>query len=126
MKLKIGACHEKMKGIFGYRRMQVWLERTYCIHVNHKRVQRLMGELGIRAVIRRKRSYYGKKEAYVLSGNHLNREFIANQTNQKWVTWIVNTKLDNFFMVPLLEFSRTQVIQRTVNPNMVKPVHIVM
>ncbi|AET59161.1 transposase insK for insertion sequence element IS150 [Paenibacillus terrae HPL-003] len=91
MKLKIGACHEKMKGILSYRRIQVWLERTYGIHVNHKRVQKLMGELGIRAVIRRKRLYYGKREAYVLSGNHLNREFIANQTNQKWVTYITKS-----------------------------------
>jgi hypothetical protein len=44
----------------------------------------------------------------------------------KGKAWIVNTKLDNFFMVPLFEFSRAQVIQRTMNSNMVKPVHIVM
>lgn len=54
--------------------------------MNHKRVQRLMGELGLRAVIRRKRPYYGKKEAYVISDNHLNRAFTADQPNQKWVT----------------------------------------
>jgi transposase InsO family protein len=45
-----------------------------------------MSELGIKAVIRRKRPYYGKKEAYVISGNHLNREFKAEQPNKKWVT----------------------------------------
>lgn len=86
MKLKIVECHEKLKGIYGYRRVKVWLKRTYAIHMNHKRVQRLMGELGLRAVIRRKRPYYGKKEAYVISDNHLNREFTAEQPNQKWVT----------------------------------------
>ncbi len=37
-------------------------------------------------------------------------------TEASWKSWIVNTKLDNFFVVPLLELSRTQVIQRTVNP----------
>lgn len=86
LKLKIVECHEKLKGIYGYRRVKVWLKRTYAIHMNHKRVQRLMGELGLRAVIRRKRPYYGKKEAYVISDNHLNREFTAEQPNQKWVT----------------------------------------
>ncbi|MBT2293147.1 transposase [Paenibacillus albidus] len=54
LKLKIVECYEKLKGIYGYRRVKVWLKRTYAIHMNHKRVQRLMGELGLQAVIRRK------------------------------------------------------------------------
>lgn len=86
MKRRIIECYEKLKGIYGYRRVKVWLKRTYGIHMNHKRVQRLMSELGIQAVIRKKRPYYGKKEAYVVSDNHLNREFKAEQPNQKWVT----------------------------------------
>ncbi|WP_342426794.1 IS3 family transposase [Paenibacillus sp. FSL L8-0158] len=86
IKLKIMSCYEKLKGIYGYRRVKVWLNRIYGIHINHKRVRRLMGELGIKAIIRRKKPYYGKKEAYVISGNHLNREFKADQLNQKWVT----------------------------------------
>nr|WP_156510178.1 IS3 family transposase [Paenibacillus macquariensis] len=86
MKLKIMECHGKLRGIYGYRRVKTWLYRIYGIHMNHKRVQRLMNELEIKAVIRRKRPYYGKKEAYVISGNHLNREFKASQPNTKWVT----------------------------------------
>ena len=38
-----------------------------------------MSELSIKAVIR-------KKEAYVISDNHLNREFQALKPNEKWVT----------------------------------------
>jgi transposase len=53
IKKKIMECHEKLKGIYGYRRVQVWLKKTYGLHINHKRVQRLMGELEIQAVIRR-------------------------------------------------------------------------
>lgn len=79
-------CHEKLKGIYGYRRVQTWLEKTYGLHINHKRVQRLMGDLGIQAVIRKKKPYYGRKEAYVISDNHLNREFKASKPNEKWVT----------------------------------------
>ncbi len=40
--------------------------------------------------------------------------------------WIVNTKLDSFFVMSLFEFSRTQVMQRSMNPDMFKPVHVVM
>ncbi|WP_144569770.1 IS3 family transposase, partial [Bacillus pseudomycoides] len=86
IKKKILKCHKKLRGIYGYRRVQVWLKVTYNLHVNHKRIQRLMGELGIKAIIRRKRPYYGKKEAYVISDNHLNRDFQASKPNEKWVT----------------------------------------
>ncbi|MGG1327868.1 IS3 family transposase [Bacillus tropicus] len=75
IKKKILKCPKKLRGIYGYRRIQVWLKATYNLHLNHKRIQRLMSELGIKAVIRKKRPYYGKKEAYVISENHLNREF---------------------------------------------------
>jgi transposase InsO family protein len=30
--------------------------------------------------------YYGKKEPYVISDNHLNRGFHASKPNEKWVT----------------------------------------
>jgi putative transposase len=86
LQAKIMECHTKMKGIYGYRRVMVWLKRTYSLKINHKRVQRLMREMGIRAVIRKKRPYYGKKETYVISQNHLNRSFQASKPNEKWVT----------------------------------------
>ncbi|MCP6684199.1 IS3 family transposase [Bacillus nakamurai] len=86
MKKNIMECHKKLRGIYGYRRIQIWLKKTYGLHMNHKRIQRLMNELGIRAVIRKKKPYYGKKEAYVTSDNHLNRDFAASRPNEKWVT----------------------------------------
>lgn len=57
----------------------MWLKVTYNLHLNHKRIQRLMNQLGIKAVIR-------KKEAYVISDKHLNRDFQASKPNEKWVT----------------------------------------
>ncbi|WP_408007328.1 IS3 family transposase [Pseudalkalibacillus sp. A8] len=86
IKKLIMECHTKLRGIYGYRRVQVWLQSVHNLHMNHKRVQRLMGVLGIKAIIRRKRPYYGKKEAYVISENHLNRDFNASKPNEKWVT----------------------------------------
>ena len=44
IKKKIMECYEKLKGIYGYRRVQTWLKKTYGLHMNHKRVQRLMGD----------------------------------------------------------------------------------
>ncbi|CAG9623296.1 IS3 family transposase [Sutcliffiella rhizosphaerae] len=86
IKQKIIECHKKCKGIYGYRRIQIGLKRTYEIHINHKKIQRLLSELGIKSIIRRKRIYYGKKEPYLISNNFLNRAFYASRPNEKWVT----------------------------------------
>ncbi len=45
------------------------------IMVNHKRVRRLMRELGIQSVIRKKRPFYGRRGS-VVSTNVLNRELL--------------------------------------------------
>lgn len=66
--------------------MQIWLNKTYGLYINRKRVYRLMNQLGIQAQIRKKKRFYGKKEAYIVSDNLLNREFHADRPNQKWVT----------------------------------------
>ncbi|WP_158211857.1 IS3 family transposase [Bacillus mycoides] len=59
----------------------MWLKATYNLHLNHKDIQRLMSELGIKSIIR-------KKRPYVISDNHLNRDFHASRPNEKWVTEI--------------------------------------
>lgn len=86
LKEKIVECYSKVKGTYGYRRVQAWLAKKYGFRVNKKRIHRLMRELGIRAKIRQKKRYFGQKEVYVTSDNHLNRDFTAQRPNQKWVT----------------------------------------
>lgn len=54
LKKKILECHKELRGIYEYRRIQVWLEATYNLHLNYKGIQRLMSELGIKALIRKK------------------------------------------------------------------------
>jgi transposase InsO family protein len=86
---KIIECHEDpdINESYGYGRVKTWLYREYSLIVNHKRVYRLMKENGIRAKIRVKRwKYFGRKEPYIISDNHLNREFSASYPNKKWVT----------------------------------------
>ncbi|MFF3025082.1 IS3 family transposase, partial [Gottfriedia sp. NPDC057948] len=76
-----------MNESFGYVRVKTWLKKVYGLTVNHKRVYRLMKENGIRAKIRVKKwKHFGRKEKYVISNNHLNREFSTKDLNKKWVT----------------------------------------
>jgi transposase InsO family protein len=64
--------------------------------VNHKRVYRLMKELHIRSVIRKKRRYFGKT-ASVIHPNRLNRQFQTEQPNQCYVTDITYLPMNGRF-----------------------------
>jgi putative transposase len=53
--------------------------------INHKKVYRMMTEMGIQSVIRKKRKRHGYTPS-VISPNRLKRNFKANGPNQKMVT----------------------------------------
>lgn len=50
----------KLHPYYGYKRMTGALSREGIV-VNHKRVRRLMRELGVQSVIRKKRPFYGRR-----------------------------------------------------------------
>ena len=81
---KIRECQEKCGRTYGYRRVQIWLERD-GIHHNPKTVLRVMQKYNLLSVIRRKkyRNYGDYLHRYP---NILNRDFHADRPNQKWVT----------------------------------------
>lgn len=77
----------------------------------------MMRELGIRAKIRQKKRYFGQKEVYVISDNHLNREFTAQRPNEKWVTDI--TYLQNnghqLFLSAIKDLHNGEIIAYTIS-----------
>lgn len=89
---EICAVHEEYKGIYGYRRMKLNINRRLSHQYNHKRIYRLMKIAGIKAVIRRKRKPYIKSTPQHISENTLNREFTADKPNEKWVTDVTEFK----------------------------------
>jgi putative transposase len=80
---------------YGYFRMQTALRREGIV-VNHKRVRRLMRILGIRSIIRKKRSFAGRKPSVVFP-NVLQREFRAAAPKQKLVTDITYVRIGDHF-----------------------------
>ncbi len=68
---------------FGYLRMSVALRRE-GLRVNQKRVYRLMKQLGICSVIRKKRRFFGKQVS-VVNPNRLERQFRADTPRTKLV-----------------------------------------
>ena len=80
----IRECQEKCGKTYGYRRVQIWLQR-HGIYRNPKTVLRVMQKYGLLSVIRRKK-YRNYGEHLHKYPNLLNREFHAERPNQKWVT----------------------------------------
>lgn len=79
----IKALHS-LRPFYGYRRIAVALRREGFL-VNHKRVYRLMRELGIQSAIRKKRRYFGKSGSAVFP-NLLDRNFKSNFPGMKLAT----------------------------------------
>ena len=81
--------YERSRKIYGYRRVQIWIERQYGIKINHKAVLRLMRKLGIRSIARQNNPYrqiqkrYGSIHTYP---NLLAQDFKTRRPNEKWGT----------------------------------------
>lgn len=84
---RIQEAYKTHRGRYGYRRITAYLNKGTEERINHKKVYRIMKKMGLQARIRRKRKYYSKENnVAVVKPNLLNREFLANKLNQKWVT----------------------------------------
>jgi putative transposase len=89
---EMNALHEKVKGIFGYRRMTLNINRKLEKNFNYKRIYRLMKIAGIESVIRKKKKRYKQSTPHHIAENILNREFKAEKPNEKWVTDVTELK----------------------------------
>lgn len=84
--------HQKVEGIYGYRRMKLNINRKFNQNFNHKRIYRLMCIAGIQSVIRRRKKKYKRTIPQHVAENILNREFSAENPNEKWVTDVTEFK----------------------------------
>ena len=100
----------RLRPYFGYYRMCTALRKEGLI-VNHKKVRRLMRELGIRSVIRKKRPFAGRKPSVVFD-NVLNRKFEANTAMEKYVTDItyVRTGYDFTYLSVVMDLHNNEVV----------------
>ncbi|HGE5783328.1 TPA: DDE-type integrase/transposase/recombinase, partial [Bacillus pseudomycoides] len=84
--------------------------------VNHKKVYRIMKELGLKCLVRMKkyRSYKGKVGN--IAPNILNRNFQAEKPNEKWVTDITEFKLfgEKLYLSPMLDLFNGEIITYTI------------
>ncbi|CRK84718.1 IS3 family transposase OrfB [Neobacillus massiliamazoniensis] len=107
----ISTIYHDHKGRYGYRRITLEL-RNQGFLINHKTVQRLMKELGLKSLVRMKkyRSYKGNMGK--IATNILQRDFVATKPNEKWVTDVTEFHLfgEKLYLSPVLDLYNGEII----------------
>lgn len=109
------------KGRYGYRRVTAEMRnRKYVI--NHKTVQRLMDEMGLKSQIRKVRYHSYKGEIGKVAPNIINRDFVATAPNRKWATDItqINIGSTKLYLSPILDMYNGEIISHNIStsPNL--------
>ena len=113
--------YESHKGRYGYRRVHMELEAE-GVHINHKTVQKLMNEMGLKG-IRKKRQYksYKGKVGHV-APNLLHRDFHAERPLQKCATDVTQISVGGkwCYFSPIIDMFNGEIITYTISdrPNL--------
>ncbi|QWB96623.1 IS3 family transposase [Mycoplasmatota bacterium] len=101
----IQSIYDEYKGRYGYRRVLLVLRNDHHYVINHKKVQKLMRELGLKGRIRKSKYRSYKGTVGKICPNYLNRDFNTTKANQKWVTDVSEFKLgeDKLYLSPILD-----------------------
>ncbi len=111
LKQQIRTIYHQHKGRYGYRRITLALKNLGLV-INHKCVQRLMQSMQLKSRIRtmKYRSYKG--QVGKIADNVLQRQFKAEQPNQKWVTDVTefNIRGEKLYLSPIMDLFNGEII----------------
>jgi putative transposase len=116
VKTQISAIYHRHQGRYGYRRVLLELRNQHQ-YLNHKTVQKLMGQLGLKSTVRPKRYQSYKGSVGKAAPNLLERKFIAKAPNQKWVTDVTefNIKGEKVYLSPILDLYNQEIISYEIS-----------
>lgn len=131
LKEHINHIYHHHKGRYGYRRITLELNNQLAqkgMVINHKRVQRLMAKLGLKALVRRQRkfnTYKGTMGKDTIKDNILKRDFNADKPNQKWATDITEFKVQDktqtgeviekkLYLSPIIDLFNGEIVSYTM------------
>ena len=120
-KKEIKAIFYEHKGRYGYRRITAEMHnRKYAI--NHKTVQRLMVEMGLKCKIRKVRYRSYKGEVGKVAPNIIARDFVATAPNRRWATDVtqINIGSTKLYLSPILDMYNGEIISYNIStsPNL--------
>lgn len=87
--------HDTVDGIYGYRRMTIYLNHYKHAQVNHKHVYRLMNDMNLKSVIRKKKVNRKKLKPDYTADNIIERDFKSDKPMLKLLTDITEFRISN-------------------------------
>jgi len=111
LKDQIAAIYAQHKGRYGYRRITASIRKD-GVMVNHKTVQRLMGDLGLKSLVRIKKYQAYRGEVGEAAPDILKRQFSAKRPNEKWVTDVTEFKVGSqkLYLSPVLDLYNGEIV----------------
>jgi Transposase and inactivated derivatives len=111
LKQRIKDLYHKHKGRYGYRRITFALQ-SEGIAVNHKKVERIMKEMGLKAVIRVVRYHSYKGEVGKIAPDILKRDFRADRPLKKLTTDVSQAKIGNIkcYISPVMDMFNGEIL----------------
>lgn len=111
LKSRIRAVFNQHKGRYGYRRITAVI-RQEGNQINHKTVQRLMGELQLKSCVRIKKYRAYKGQLGHVAPNLLDRNFTAQRPNEKWVTDVTefNISGQKLYLSPIMDLYNGEIV----------------
>ena len=108
---QIAQQQKQCKNTYGYRRMQLWLDKNGC-HKNAKTILRLMKKHGFLSEIRRRRQWKQLGQQLHKYDNLLNRDFHSERPNSKWVTDIsyIHTEQGVLYLSMILDLYDNSIV----------------
>ena len=111
LKVRIREIFNRHRGRYGYRRVTAELKRQ-GLGVNHKTVQKLMGAMQLKSIVRPKRYKAFEGIPSETAPNHLQRDFTADKPNKKWVTDVTEFKVNNrkLYLSPVMDLYNREIV----------------
>lgn len=118
---EISSIFAENKGRYGVRRVhQALLSRGH--QVNHKRVQRIMHQLGLLGKRPKEKYHSYKGEVGKVAANIINRDFSTKRPLQKWTTDVsqFNLSWGKCYLSPILDMNTNEIISYnlSLSPNL--------
>ena len=118
---EISSVFAENKGRYGVRRVhQALLSRGH--QVNHKRVQRIMHQLGLLGKRPKEKYHSYKGEVGKVAANIINRDFSTKRPLQKWTTDVsqFNLSWGKCYLSPILDMNTNEIISYnlSLSPNL--------
>ncbi len=104
------------QGRYGYRRVTLTL-KAQGQKLNHKTVQKIMGELNLKSLVRPKRYQSYKGQVGRVADHLLCRNFKASGPHEKWVTDVTefNIRGEKVYLSPILDLYNQEIVSYEVD-----------